>query len=224
MVGESLDDNKTVAVARIIENHSSVRIGNMLVVGCGSGMEAAILAQELNANVVGIDIVANFLPAAARYADLRVGDATALEFEDASFDFVYSYHMLEHVVTPGLAVSEMSRVLRPRGGFWIGTPNSDRIIGYLGSRNTNLVDKIRYNLADWQARLCGRFQNALGAHAGFSTGELSAMLGGEFSTVWDVSDLYFLALYPRCARIFAALKMLRVDRRIYPSVYFMGTR
>ena len=69
---------------------TSVPISRLLVVGCGSGVEAAILARELSASVVGVDLEANFDPAAAGLADLRYGDATALEFEDGAFDFVFS--------------------------------------------------------------------------------------------------------------------------------------
>lgn len=55
-----LTDKKTEKVASIIQEKYKGEIKKMLVIGCGSGLEAAILAQQLKAEVVGIDIAANF--------------------------------------------------------------------------------------------------------------------------------------------------------------------
>jgi hypothetical protein len=57
---------------------------------------------------------------------------------------------------------EMRRVVRPSGGVWIGTPNRSRLVGYVGSRDTNSSVKIVWNLDDRRLRLRGRFRNALG--------------------------------------------------------------
>lgn len=38
-----------------------------------------------------------------------------LPFHDSSFDFVFSTSVMEHVLDPGLALSEVARVLRPDG-------------------------------------------------------------------------------------------------------------
>jgi SAM-dependent methyltransferase len=50
------------------------------------------------------------------------GDATALPFEDDSFDTVVSFHVLEHVDDPWAAVREIHRVLRPGGHVVLGLP------------------------------------------------------------------------------------------------------
>ena len=92
----NLPDAKTGIVAEIISSRFQ-NIKNLLVVGCGTGIEAAVLGQELHADVVGIDLEDSFDAQATQYADLKVGDATALEFEDDSFDFLYTYHTLEHI-------------------------------------------------------------------------------------------------------------------------------
>lgn len=52
--------------------------------------------------------------------DVRHGDATALPFDDASFDVVVSFTMLHHVATSALqdqVFAEARRVLRPGGVF-----------------------------------------------------------------------------------------------------------
>jgi len=52
----ALMDSKTEKVARIIRRIHQPELKNLLVVGCGSGIEAAILSQQLNVEVSGIDI------------------------------------------------------------------------------------------------------------------------------------------------------------------------
>ena len=193
-----------------------------LVVGCGSGLEAAILAQKLDIEVVGIDVEEDFNEEAACLTRLQLGDAMAMEFQDDSFDFIYSYHVLEHIPDPRLALQEMSRVLRPGGGYWIGTPNRSRFVGYLGSKTATLRQKVRWNMIDWRARLRGRFRNEYGAHAGFTPAELEGLLSEAFSEVDNVSRDYYRAIYPNRPAILGIINGARLDRFAYPSVYFMG--
>ena len=101
----------------------------LLVVGCGPGIEAAVLEQDLDARVIGIDIAGNFDDRAAKVATLQIGDAMAMDSADDTFDIVYSFHALEHITNPHRASSEMRRVLRPSGLLCIGTPNRRRIVG-----------------------------------------------------------------------------------------------
>jgi ubiquinone/menaquinone biosynthesis C-methylase UbiE len=118
-----MSDNKTAAIARIVLRRIANKPNKVLVVGCGSGEEAAILRQEFQAEVVGIDIEDHFDPDAARLVKLRVEDATVMSFGDCTFDFIYSYHALEHIGDHRKALLEMRRVLIPGGSWCIGTPN-----------------------------------------------------------------------------------------------------
>lgn len=47
-----------------------------------------------------------------------VADAHALPFADASFDFVFSLAVFEHLHSPWIAVREIARVLKPRGSCY----------------------------------------------------------------------------------------------------------
>lgn len=219
-----LHDRKTEAVASIIMAQRPTKPKSVLVVGCGSGLEAAVLAQQLGAEVTGIDIGSTFNPEAAKVATLERGDAMALRFPDQSFDFIYSYHALEHITDPMLALREMRRVLKDGGGYWIGTPNRTRLVGYVGSKDLPLAKKLEWNMADWKARLRGEFKNELGAHAGYSAPELKAMLASVFSGTEEMSDQYFRKVYASKQILLKMLQHSRLSRVAYPSVYFMGSK
>jgi SAM-dependent methyltransferase len=216
-------DRKTEAIADIVRERAGL-IRRLLVVGCGSGVEAATLARELGTQVVGIDLRGSFDPAATATAELRQGDATRLEFADGAFDFVYSYHVLEHIPDYAKALAEMQRVLAKGGGYLIGTPNRIRLVGYLGSSGVSFRDKLAWNLADWKARLRGRFRNEFGAHAGFSSAELGGALAKVFGKTEEITSRYYLGVYRSHAWLVRWLDRLGLGQFLFPAVYFMGTK
>lgn len=58
--------------------------------------------------------------------DWEQGDAQYLgNVRDASFDFVYSSHCLEHVVDPAVALGNWLRVVKPQGHLVIVVPDED---------------------------------------------------------------------------------------------------
>ena len=111
----SVSNPRTSVLAEIIREKNKRSHPKILVVGCGRGIEAAVLALELHAEVIGIDINTRFDIEAGRHAKLISGDATAMDFPDDTFDIVYSYHALEHIPDYHKALREMSRVLRAAG-------------------------------------------------------------------------------------------------------------
>jgi SAM-dependent methyltransferase len=213
--------HRAARVADVIRRRHRAHIDNLLVVGCGSGREAQALAQALRCNVVGIDLHARFDPAAAATVRLERADATALPFDSAAFDFVYSYHVLEHIQNYRAALAEMHRVLAPGGGLWIGTPNRARLVGYIGSE-ASLKQALKWNAADWGARLRGRFRNEFGAHAGFTLEELGSELRAVFPHIEDATLDYYLAIYRDRARTIRLLHTSGLGRFAFPSVYFTG--
>lgn len=198
-------------------------IRDVLVVGCGNGSEAAFLSCFFHSKVVGIDLEDDFDPEAAADADLRVMDATELEFDNDTFDLVYSFHALEHIEDPERALSEMQRVLRPGGFYCIGTPNRHRVVGYIGSQTT-LANKVRWNLQDISQRLRGRFRNEYGAHAGFTSEELRDACRRAFGEADEVTDGYYRRRYDkgRSAQMVETLISTGTSRFLFPCVYFAG--
>ena len=96
--------------------------GDVLEIAIGTGRNLPHYASDVR--LTGIDVSPAMLQIArdvcrqlGREVDLRVGDAQALEFPDASFDTVVSTLSLCTIPDDGAAVAEVARVLRPGGWF-----------------------------------------------------------------------------------------------------------
>lgn len=99
--------------------------GALLEVGCGMGMDSVRLAN-CGFRVTAVDLTEAALALARDYAakrrvdiDFRLGNAEALEFEDAAFDAVYSFGVLHHTPDIERAIAEVHRVLRPGGRAYV---------------------------------------------------------------------------------------------------------
>jgi SAM-dependent methyltransferase len=98
--------------------------GRLLDIGCGNAWSSYTFAIR-GFETTGVDLNRQaFEPPVFRSRlTLREGSVLSLPFEDASFDLVASYQMLEHVPDPELALREMLRVVRPGGTVTIVSPN-----------------------------------------------------------------------------------------------------
>lgn len=108
---------------------------DVLEVGCGTGLVLRRIERFARA-ARGVDLSPGMLAhARARGLDVREGSATALPFDDASFDVTCSFKVLPHVPNVVEALTEMARVTRP-GGYILAefyNPNSLRgVIKRLG--------------------------------------------------------------------------------------------
>lgn len=126
---------KMRAIHRISPDQSFQKI---LEVGGGQSGLTALLFPH--AQVTNIDLNPEYAQAACNQQE-RVrfvsGDATALPFENQSFDAVTMFDLLEHVPDDRKAVSEALRVLRPGGFLLISTPNENWRFPYYGFMKSN---------------------------------------------------------------------------------------
>ena len=87
----------------------------LLEIGGGNGFLARRLA-DMGFKVVSVDPQ----PRQPSYFPVQIGDCTHLEFEDGSFDVIFSSNVLEHVEDIPTALAQMKRLLKP-GGFMVHT-------------------------------------------------------------------------------------------------------
>lgn len=84
----------------------------ILDVGCGDGY-ALQWMKEAGAYPVGISTSKENLSKLCELGyEVYLMDQNCLDFEDESFDMVFSHHALEHSIAPALAVREACRVLK----------------------------------------------------------------------------------------------------------------
>ncbi len=93
----------------------------VLEIGCGMGLHSELLARA-EANLSSVDLSDKSIEATQkRFAlknlsgDIRQADAEHLPFDNATFDFVWSWGVIHHSSRTGRIVREISRVLKPDG-------------------------------------------------------------------------------------------------------------
>lgn len=110
----------------------------VLDLGCGEGRHVHGLYMLGDYNVTGVDLDEASLEKARAgletlpkpkqprtgCVNFETGDATALRFEDDTFDAVICSEVLEHLPDYGAALAEMRRVLKPTGKLCVSVPNA----------------------------------------------------------------------------------------------------
>ncbi len=109
----------------------------VLEIGCGLGTHAQLLAQA-GCDYTGIDLSAHAAAATRRRLELRglpgtvlQMDATRMEFEDESFDAVWSWGVIHHSPTTEIIAREILRVLKPGGDFVVMVYHKNSFVYWL---------------------------------------------------------------------------------------------
>jgi ubiquinone/menaquinone biosynthesis C-methylase UbiE len=114
---------------------AGINKGSVLEIGSGPdylGLEW--LKKTEKTRLTGLEISSNMIRVAQRNAgeyglesrvNYTLGDAHKLPFSDNEFDGVFSCESLHEWVKPGLIFSEIYRVLKPNGKFFVGDLRRD---------------------------------------------------------------------------------------------------
>src|SRR5215813_780732 len=96
--------------------------GKVLEIAPGPGYFCIELAKLGSYQITGLDISKSFVEIARKNAaearlkiDFREGNASAMPFQDNTFDFTFCQAAFKNFSEPVQAISEMYRVLRPGG-------------------------------------------------------------------------------------------------------------
>lgn len=93
----------------------------MLEIGCGSGSDLEFFSKQKSiGSIVAIDLGLNVVDLAQKYQNredisVQQGNALSLEFNEETFDTIYSYGVFHHTADPIKCLQEAHRVLK-RGG------------------------------------------------------------------------------------------------------------
>jgi ubiquinone/menaquinone biosynthesis C-methylase UbiE len=99
----------------------------VLEIGCGSGVGTDLIFRQFGAaEVYAVDLDPDMVQLArkrlsgytSKQLTLEVGDATAINAENESFDAVFNFAIIHHVPDWQAAISEIRRVLKPGGRFF----------------------------------------------------------------------------------------------------------
>ena len=124
---------------------------SLLEIGCGAGAVLGILGETFpDLKLSGIDLEPKQIEYAKSHlsnlnldADLRVGDAIALPWDDNRFDNIYAIWFLEHLSTPQQVLTEAQRVLKPGGTITITETDYRSILIYPESKDYRyLIDSL----------------------------------------------------------------------------------
>ena len=108
---------------------SGLPAGRGLDLGCGDGLLTQILLEGVGArNMVGVDpdpAEASQARMLGIYATVHQAGGERIPERDASFDWVLSNSVLEHIDDIGPVIAEIARVLRSGGQFVFTVPGPD---------------------------------------------------------------------------------------------------
>ncbi|UFJ39138.1 class I SAM-dependent methyltransferase [Brevibacillus humidisoli] len=103
----------------------------VLDIGCGGGGKTCYYATFGPQEIVGIDIVPHYAEEGNAFAREKgladvarflTADASAMPFDDNSFDTIIMNDAMEHVDNPEATLEECFRVLKPGGHLYINFP------------------------------------------------------------------------------------------------------
>ena len=146
-----VSDEQRRAWLDLLSRFSGESPQQVLDIGCGTGFLALRFA-EMGHAVTGVDLSPQMIDRASRKAeqaglkiDLRIGDASALDYGDETYDIVAARHVVWNLPHPERGVAEWLRVLRPGGRLILieGKWADDEIATTKGRRRTRFTESLK---------------------------------------------------------------------------------
>ena len=133
--------------------------GTILDAGCGEGMDLANQGKRPGVKIVGVELSTGGCWASAQRirevaaAQVVQADLSQLPFTSNTFDFVYSYGVLHHMVSPSSGLRELVRAAKP--GAWVA------LYLYEDFQDRNLPWRILLGLSNLPRHLTTRLPHRL---------------------------------------------------------------
>ncbi|MEQ8708629.1 MAG: class I SAM-dependent methyltransferase [Rhodospirillales bacterium] len=108
-------------VPALIDHHHIQPGAKVLDVGCGHAL-ALKAFQEAGYEVTGIAFGEEARRAREQGFQIIEQDMSFLDIEDESYDVIWARHVIEHSIFPYFTITEMHRLLRPDGVFYMEVP------------------------------------------------------------------------------------------------------
>ena len=158
---------------------------SILDCACGIGYGSNMLAKELDAKVLGVDIDEGAIEHANLYykSDLNqycLADAKIHDFGKSKFDAIISFETIEHIDFDSLLLEKFCQALEPGGKLICSTPNQDvmpfdknkfpfHVKHYTNSEIINLLENAGFNNME------------IYSQQGHKEGEVELGIGGHFT-------------------------------------------
>jgi len=200
-----------------------VRNKRVLDFGCGSGYGTHLTAKHCD-SIVGVDISDDATAFAKQtyqadnleYRKIENIETTPLPFDDATFDTVISFQVMEHIEQVEKYIDEIRRVLRDDGVVVIATPDRSTRL-FPGQRPWNEYHVTEYGPGEFHAQLAGKF-------SGIELYGMSArddVIGIELKRTRMTRLITYVFTFPGAPEWYrrTMLRMLKNLSRLFGSVY-----
>jgi SAM-dependent methyltransferase len=165
----------------IRDAESHVGKGRLLEVGAGAGGFVKVaIDRGWKAHATEISRTASDALRATG-AEVFLGEVSAAQFSDATFDLVVALEVIEHLEQPASQLREWRRVLRPGGLLLVTTPNFRGLTGRLLGIRWRVVDP------EHLGYFTSRTLAAALAAAGYSRARIASRSLDVFAWRWPVA-------------------------------------